>query len=886
MAAPAAPYPQQWEADVVLADGGTVHLRPTGPADTELLRQMHARMSDRTKYLRYFTAVNEISDRQLQVFTDVDYDAAAGLVAVLGTELIAAGTYHRDPGGTEAEVAFVVEDAHQRRGLGSILLEHLAAAAQERGIRRFTAEVLAGNPQMLRVFTDAGYSVRREYGDGILEVVFDIAPTDESRAVMHSRERRAEARSVHRLLNPRSVAVVGASNDPLKLGHAVLQNLIRAGFTGPVYPVHPEAVAVQAVRAYPKVLDIPDEVDLAVIAVPAESVPDVFESCRAKGVRGLVILTAGYAEAGAAGADAQRRMVALARSHGMRVLGPNCLGLVNTDPTVRLNATLAARLPPPGRVGFFCQSGALGIAILADAADRGLGLSSFASAGNRADVSGNDMLQYWYDDPRTDVVLLYLESFGNPRKFARLARALARRKPVIALKSGRHAVVTPGLTASSAVVSESAVAALFAQSGVIRVDTLVRAFDVAQLLTHQPLPTGGRVAIVGNSTALGVLALDACLEHGLTVAGGAPIDVGVSVDPPTLAFSVLTALYDADVDAVIVVYVPPVAVRGQAHAAALRAAAAVAAKPVLTTFVAVDGLLEALTVRGEDGAAARGTIPSYGTPERAVAALASAVEYARWRAAPAGDVVRPAGMDPDRARRLVDDWRAKHPAERQLTVGERVELLRCYGIDVLDFRVVNTADEAVAAAVELRHPVVLKVVDETYRHRDDRVGVRLAVRDDASVRAAFAELASLAGPPVYVQSMADDDRSTVGTVFGVTADPSFGALVSFGLGGMATELLDDRAYRAVPLTDVDAADLIDGPRAAPLLRGYRGSAPVDVNALADLALRLSALADDLPEVVSLSLRPVLVGPAGLRVAGTAARIGPPPQWGDTVRRMR
>ena len=522
----AASYPQHWEADIVLTDGGVAHLRPVSPQDTEALRAMHSRMSERTKYLRYFSVVPQVTPQLLAVFTDVDYVGKVGLVVELGGEIIAAATYHVDGKGTSAEVAFLVEDAHQGRGLGSILLEHLAAAAQERGIPQFTAEVLAENQGMVRVFLDAGYAVQREYDSGVVEVAFDIAPTVASREVTTSREQRAEARSIARLLTPASVAVIGASDEPTKLGHAVLLNLLRGGFTGPVYPVNPDTRSVQGVRAYASVTDIPDPVDLAVVTVPAASVAEVVESCRAKGVHGLVVMTAGFADAGESGASAQRHMVALARANGMRVIGPNCLGLVNTSRAVRLNGTLAPVVPPPGRVGFFCQSGALGIAILADAAGRGLGLSSFVSAGNRADVSGNDLLQYWQSDDRTEVVLLYLESFGNPRKFARLARALARTKPVIAVKSGRHALVSPGLAANATVMSETAVATLFAQSGVIRTASMSEAFDVAQLLATQPVPAGRRVAIVGNSTALGVLALDACVDAGLEVADGAPADLG------------------------------------------------------------------------------------------------------------------------------------------------------------------------------------------------------------------------------------------------------------------------------------------------------------------------------------------------------------------------
>ncbi|WP_231988124.1 bifunctional acetate--CoA ligase family protein/GNAT family N-acetyltransferase [Nakamurella panacisegetis] len=890
---PAGAYPQHWEADVLLADGGAVHIRPAAPTDGPAIMAMHERMSDRTRYLRYFQAVSRISPAQLAVYTDVDHVSSVGLVAELGGQLIAAGSYHRDPTRPDtAEVAFVVEDAHQRRGLGSILLEHLAAAAQERGIKRFTAEVLGENQTMLRVFIDAGYAVTREFSSGVVDLAFDIKPTESSLAVITSREFRAESRSIARLLAPRSVAVIGASNETRKLGHAVLVNLLRAGFTGPVYPVNPETLSVQGVRAYKSVLDIPDPVDIAVVTVPAASVAQVLESCRIKGVHGLVVVTGGFADADADtdlagdGAAAQRRMVALARANGMRVVGPNCLGLVNTDPGVRLNATLAPVVPPPGRVGFFCQSGALGIAILADAASRGLGLSSFVSAGNRADVSGNDLLQFWHSDDRTEVVLLYLESFGNPRKFARLARTLARDKPVIAVKSGRHALVSPGLAASSAAVSDTAVATLFAQSGVIRTDTLGEAFDAAQLLAHQPIPAGNRVAILGNSSALGVLALDACIEAGLVVVDEVPVDFGVNVSPGDLGAAVRVAVGRVDVDAVVVVYVPPVAIPGQAHAEALKEAARGARVPVVTTFLAVDGLAEALTVPGEDGGAARGSVPSYRTPERAVAALAHAVRYGAWRSRPAGSIPELDGVDAGRARELVTALRAKDPRDRALTDAELVELLDCYGIGILPFETADTAADVVAAAERIGYPVALKAYDLTWRHRYDQLGVRLSLGDADQVAVAYDDLADAGMPQVYIQAMAPRERGVLPTVLAVTSDPSFGALVSFGIGGVATELLHDLAYQAVPLTDVDAEDLIKAPKAAPLLTGYRGGPVVDQAAVVDLALRLSALADDLPEISELLLEPVLLGPAGASVTGATGRIGPPGVRPDVRRRLR
>jgi acyl-CoA synthetase (NDP forming)/ribosomal protein S18 acetylase RimI-like enzyme len=895
--APPIAYPQHWEADVLLADGGVVHLRPSGPADADEIRAMHGRMSARTLYLRYFSVVNEVSDKQIAVFTDVDQVTAVGLVAVLGGRIIAAGTYHRNLVGDRdaAEVAFLVEDSQQRRGLGSILLEHLAAAAQERGIRRFTAEVLSENTQMVRVFIDAGYSVTREYDSGVVDLVFDIEPTEKSRAVVISREHRAEARSIARLLSPRSIAVIGASAEPTKLGHAVLVNLLRSNFAGPVFPVNPDTVSIQGVRAYPTVTDIPDPVDLAVVTVPAATVAEVVESCRVKGVHGLVVMTAGFADQdreqvgaghGHAGAAAQRHMVAVARAAGMRVLGPNCLGLVNTDPDVRMNATLAPVVPPPGRIGFFCQSGALGIAILADAASRGLGLSTFVSAGNRADVSGNDLLQFWHGDDRTEVVLLYLESFGNPRKFARLARVLARTKPVIAVKSGRHSRVAPGLAASSSELSEAAVATLFEQSGVIRTPGLTTAFDVAQLLSTQPVPAGHRVGIVGNSSALGVLAVDFCLDAGLTVPDDAPIDLGVSVSATDLAAAVRAAVTRHDIDALVVAWVPPVAIPGAEHAKALRDAVAGSAIPVLTTFLAVDGLMEHLAVLDADGRAGRGSVPSYMTLERAVSALSYAVRYGAWLARPPGEIPELAGVDPAAAHRAMLGLRAPADRPRALTDAELVTLLGCYGISMVDFRAVGSAEEAATAAAKIGYPVALKSFDESMRHRIDQSGIRLGLSNPNLLHDAYRDLSAVAGPWLYVQAEVPRDRSEVPTVFQITADPSFGALVSFGIGGMATELLDDRAYRAVPLTDADAAELVGAPRAAPLLDGYRGTRVVPREPLIDLALRLSAMADDLPEIIELQLLTVLAGPAGIAVTGATGRIGPPSALLDDRRRLR
>ncbi|MFC5287755.1 GNAT family N-acetyltransferase [Actinokineospora guangxiensis] len=876
-------YPRRWEADVVLSDGGTVHLRPIVPSDADALLAFHGRLSERTRYFRYFGPYPRIPEKDLRRFSTVDHHDRVAFVAMLGDDIIAVGRYERLPGGDSAEVAFVVEDAHQSRGLGSILLEHLAAAARERGLAGFEAEVLAENAQMVRVFRDAGYQVSREFDEGVLHLEFAVDQTDASVAVARAREQRAEARSVHNLLHPRSIAVIGASTDPTKIGYAVFSNLLAADFAGPVFPVNAEHPSVRGVRAYPSVLDIPDPVDLAVVAVPAAGVDEVMDACLAKGVKALVVVSSGFGETGPDGRGAERRLVDEARAHGMRVVGPNALGVVNLDPAVRLNATLAPTLPGPGRTGFFCQSGALGTAILADAAARGLGLSTFVSAGNRADVSGNDLLQYWETDPNTDVVLLYLESFGNPRKFARLARRLGRGKPIVAVKSGRNAVL-PALAATGVAVDDASVQALFEQAGVIRVESIAQLFDTALLLAHQPLPDGERVAVVGNSTAIGVLAADTALAQGMRLAGD-PVDVGAQAGPDAFAAAVAAELGRADVDSLIVVFVPPLAIPGTAYAAALREAAVGARKPIVSTFLAAEGIPASLAVPGPDGAPGKGSIPSYPSPERAVLALSRATNYARWRTTPRGEFTRPE-VDRDAALAIVA--RALEDSggtEVELPDEQVLALLAAYGIGVMPFRVVSDAAAAVGAASSLGLPVVMKTASRQYRRRSDLVGVRLDLTTEDGIRNAYAELREVSGvDEVYVQRMAPKGTSCS---IALQDDPSFGTLVSFGLAGLISDLLGDRAYRALPLTDADAAALVRAPKAAPLLAGYGGGEPADLDALAELVLRVAALAEDVPEVRGLELEPILASPAGAYATSGRVTVGPPPSRHDTgPRRLR
>ncbi len=840
--------------DVLLSDGSTVQLRPIRPSDGPSIVAMHSRFSERTRYLRYFSPYPRIPERDLHRFVNVDHRDREAFVVLAGDHIVAVGRYERlGPASPDAEVAFVVEDAYQGRGIGSVLMEHLADAARRAGIVNFVAEVLPANGQMLRVFADFGYQIQRQFADGVVHLSFPIATTETTLEVQRGREHRTEARSIARLLAPRGVAVYGASATGQGVGAAVLGHLRDGGFTGAVVPVHPTAVRVAGLPAYPSAADAGLPVDLAVVAVPPASAPEVVADAAAAGVHGLVVISAGFAEAGVAGAAAQRALIRAAHAAGMRVIGPNCLGVANTDPTVRLNATLAPRLPVPGRVGIFSQSGAFGVALLAEADRRGLGLSSFVSAGNRADVSGNDLLQYWQDDPATDVIMLYLETFGNPRKFARLARRIGRDKPVVALASPAR---PPGV-GDTVGPDETAVSALFTQSGVIRVDTVAELLDVGVLLANQPLPAGNRVGIVGNSSALTGLAATACAAQELTVAAGYPRDVGPRASAAEFAEALAEAAADESVDGLVALFAPPLP--GQFtgtesdFAAALPAALTAetlsrgrptASKPTVATFLV--------------GRAPAG-VPSYPSVEEAVRALARVTAYADWLRRPPGVLPELPDVDPVAAQ-----------AALRMDGADPGALLAAYGIDVVESVRVASAEQAVEAAARLGFPVALKAAAGGLRHRLDLGAVRLDLPDAGTVRRTYAEMTAAFGADVLVQPMVPPG---VACVVELVEDPAFGPVVGFGLGGVATELLGDRAWRAVPLTDRDAAELVDAPRAAPLLRGHRGAAPVDRAALADLLVRVGQLADEQPRIRALTLNPVLARPDGLSVLHASVRIG-------------
>jgi acyl-CoA synthetase (NDP forming)/RimJ/RimL family protein N-acetyltransferase len=865
-------YPAHWEADVLLLDGRPARLRPIRPDDAELLISFYGRVSPESKYRRFFAPYPTLSERDVERFTNVDYADRVAFVVTVGAQMIAVARYDRLDG-KDAEVAFLVEDAHQGRGLAQLLLEHLAQAGRERGLTRFVAEVLPDNDRMIQTLRDAGYQMAGEMSDGVVRFEFPIEPTDTAVGVMRSREHRAEARSMARFLLARSVAVIGASRRYDSIGATLVRNLVLGGFTGRVYVVNPAADAVAGMPAYPSVAEIPDQVDLAIVAVPADAVQDVVLDCAAKGVHGLVVITSGFAETGLDGRRRQRRLVGLARSYGVRLVGPNCLGVINTDPDVSLNASLSPVMPPAGRVGFFCQSGALGVAILENVARRGLGLSTFVSAGNRADVSGNDLLQFWEEDDSTEVILLYLESIGNPRKFSRIARRVGRVKPVVAVKSGRTTQGVPvGEPTRNRVVPTAAVDAMFRQAGVIQVDTLDEMFDVAQLLAHQPLPMGPRVAVVGNSDALGLLAADSAVAAGLVIAKS--VSLGAEASAQDFESALDEAIDSPDVDAVIAVFIPPLDTTGDEVATVLATVGDQSDKPIVSTFLGSQGIPELLRVPDLAGSAGRGSVPSYPAPEPAVRALARAVTYSRWVNRPPGHVRWFEDLDVGAARALMTRLLRELPEGGALSDDRLRELLRCYGIALAQQEPVATLDEAIAAGCRYGWNVMLRAAAPHLQDRPDLVHVWRGIGDEADMRSAWESLAALVGDEesgLVVQPMA---HSGIPVTIGSLEDPLFGPIVSFGMAGTASELLGDQAFRIPPLTESDAADIVRDVKAAPLFFGYRGSEPVDVAALEELIQRVARLKDDLPEVEALDLGLVIVGTDGAEVLRASGRVTP------------
>jgi acetyl coenzyme A synthetase (ADP forming)-like protein len=885
-------YPGHREADVVLRDGSTVHVRPARAADAPAVEQMLQGLSDRSRWLRFFSGFPDL-EQAVQWATDVDYERRYGLVATTGGDgrVVGHAGWERESDRPErAEVALEIADTMQGKGLGTILLGQLAEAANEAGVQVLGAEVLPENHQMIRVFRDCGFPVKTHTIPGVVMVELPTSLSPEALERFERREQMAATAAMRAFFAPRSVAVIGASRRRGTVAGELFHNLLAAGFNGPVHPVNPKASVVQSVLASRSVLDVPGPVDLALVVVPAPYVVQAARECAVKGVRAIVVISAGFAETGPEGGERQRELLGVCRAAGMRLIGPNCLGILNTDPDVRLDATFGPLAPLPGRVGFLSQSGALGLAIIDHANALGLGLSSFASVGNKADISGNDLLSYWEQDDRTGVVLLYLESFGNPRKFARIARRVARTKPVLAVKSGRSAAgarATSSHTGALLAASDVTVDALFHQAGVIRTDTLAELFDVASLFANQPIPGGRRVGIVTNAGGPGIMCADVCEAGALEVvelsqelqvklredlpaeaAVANPVDMLASAPPEHYGRTVELVAASGEVDAVIVIFIPPLRTDPAAVARAVGDAAAAAGPvPVLSVVMSAE-------LPGEpDRAGPR--VPRYRFPEDAARALVRAVEYGSWRQRPEGQAPELPEARRDEAAALLATALAEGASPRWLGPDEVAKLLACYGLPTPEWRLTGSPEEAGAAAVELGGPVALKAVAPRLIHKTEARAVRLGLSGARQVQTAAAEMTQAVAAEGYtvdgflVQRMVDGG---VELLVGVVHDASFGPVIACGAGGTAVELFKDVAVRITPLTDLDAAEMVRSLATFPLLDGYRGVPRADVAALEDLLLRVSELVEAHPEIAELDCNPVKVLPDGAVVVDARVRI--------------
>ena len=868
--------------DVILRDGSTLRLRAPGQADRAALLRFYLELSERSLYFR-FHGHPTVDERLVDPVLDPDWIDRGALIGSVTEEgedrVVALANYVRLRNPSTAEVAFTVADSHQGRGIGTRLVEQLATRAAAHGIERFVGEVLAENSAMIGVFERVGFAVSRTLGGGEVEMTFPIAPTADYASLVAQRDHTAVVASLRPFFEARSVAVIGASSRRGTIGGELFRNILDADYEGAAYPVNRNGESVAGVRGYESIADVPDPVDLVVVCLPAATVIAAVESALDAGVKAVCVISAGFAEIGSEGEERQRALLALVRAHGARLLGPNCLGI--SSAAVRLNATFASRSAPPGNIGFSSQSGALGLALLEACESRGLGLSAFVSIGNKADVSSNDLLEWWEDDAMTDVVLLYLESFGNPRRFGALARRVARTKPILAVKSGTTSAGARAASSHTAALagSEAAVDAVFRQAGVIRAGSLEELIDVAALLSSQPMPRGRRVAVITNAGGLGILCADACEAVGLELPALAdetvrelasrlpaeasvanPVDMLGSATAESYRAVLPLLLADPAVDAVIALFVPAVSATADAVATAVAEASRSEEreKPVLAVVMSAEGVPAPL--RDEPGVAA------FTYPESAARALGRAAERADWLRRPLGTIPELDGVDRDAAAEVVEAALASADG-RWLEPDEARTLLLAYGIPLVAEQVASSVDDAVAAARSLGLPVVVKTADAG-AHKTETGGIALDLDNEDAVRSAVERI----GPPVVVQPMVSGGTELLA---GLVQDPVFGPLVAFGPGGILAELIGQAAFRIAPLTDVDAEELVDDGKAGRLVRGFRGAPPSDAAALVDLVQRLSRLGLDLPAVAELDLNPVLGLPLGCVAVDARVRVARP-----------
>ena len=883
----------------MLRDGSTVHLRPVRPEDEPSLLGLFQRLSVDSRTFRFFSGASDLEMAAAEM-ADVDYSTRYGLVASRGDDRAAVGhgTYMETAPG-RAEVAFTVADEMQGQGLGTILIAHLAEVAEAHGIQVFFAEVLPHNHRMIDVFRESGFPIEVSSEPGAIHIEFPTSFGSDAVERFEERDRLAAAAAVRRFMQPRAVAVIGASRRRGTVGGEVFHNLLESGFEGVVYPVNPASDTVQSVRAYRHLGDVPDQVDLAVIAVPAPAVVAAARECAASGVSGLVVLSAGFAETGPEGAGLQRELVDVCRGAGMRLVGPNCLGVTANEDGSRLNATFAPGAPPPGNVGFVTQSGALGLALIELARDRGLGVSSFASIGNRADITGNDMLEYWEQDPATEVALLYIESFSDPGRFSRVAQRVGRKKPVVVVKSGRSVAgerAAGSHTGALLSASDVTVDALFEQAGVIRTETLAELLDVASLLSSQPLPQGPRVGILTNAGGPGIMCADACDAAGLEVpelpdevrqalaehlppeaALANPVDMIATASAEQYRRSIeILSSWDG-IDALIIIFIRPLLTRAEEVAEAVRSAIGEMERqvPVQAVFMS----------QADREAMAGADVPTYLYPEDAARTLGRVMRHVRWRERPLQEPARFSDTRPDEASAVIAD--ALEEEGEWLNAGNVARLLDCYGIAMPAWRVANDPASAAHAAEELGMAVALKAQGPEILHKSEIGAIRTGLADATAVAGAAVQMdemlaaAGLHRETFLVQAMADGGAEML---VGIANDPAFGPVLACGAGGTRAELHPDLAVRICPVTAEEAGEMLRSLATYPLLTGFRGEPPADIGALEELLQRVSAMVEAHREIVELDLNPVIVGPGGATAvdARVLARPAPRPRpWPST-----
>jgi acetate---CoA ligase (ADP-forming) len=884
-------YPAGRVADAVLRDGSTVRLRPVRREDERELRELFGALDPDSQAFRFFSGAVDL-DRAAHSMAGVDYSGRYGLLAERGPERrpVGHGVY-ADLGERTAEVAFAVAEDLQGLGLGTILLAHLAEAAGDNGFETFRAEVLPQNHRMVEMFRESGFPVAVDSGPEGLRVEFPTSLSPAAIARFEDRDRLAARASVARFLEPSSIAIVGASRREGTVGGAVLRNLIESGFPGAVYPVNPTAESVQGLPAFASVAKVPGEIDLAVIAVKAAAVAAVARECAAKGAHSLVVLSAGFGESGTQGVEREHELLEICREAGMRLIGPNCLGILDTRPERGLNVTFAPHAPRAGNVAFASQSGALGLALIEFAATRSLGVSSFVSLGNRADVTANDLLEFWEEDERTRIVLAYIESFTDPRRFARVAQRVGRQKPLVVVKSGGSAAgarAASSHTGALLAASNRTTDALFEQSGVIRAETLSELLDVASLLSSQPLPPGPRVGILTNAGGPAIMCADACEAAGLVVpelpdelraklasflpdeaSFANPVDMIATASAEQYRRAIATLGAWVGIDALIAIFIRPLQTASEDIAAAVQEAAAALPReiPVQAVF---------MTPAESAAIAASTQLPTYLYPEDAARALGKAARYARWRERPPEP---PAAFEDTReAEAAAILAEALGEGRGWLGAAECARLLDCYGVRMPEAIVVASPPEAGEAADSLGGAVALKAHGPAILHKSELGAVRAGLHGPKEVVAAAREMdatladAGLERTSFLVQRMIEDG---VELLVGVASDPVFGPVVACGAGGTAVELLGDVSVRVCPLAASDGEEMLRSLAIFPMLTGFRGLPPVDLGALAELVLRVGVLADIHREIVELDLNPVIATPDGALAVDARVRVAPP-----------